>query len=158
MLNATDFFTGTITRERKAGNKTEQSVIDYMVVCQEMLEYVQEMIIDEERDDVLTNYQIKKKDKKLIPSDHNILRGKFTISCKRNPRTIRKEFYQFKCSESKKNFREETSSSCELSSCFNNEEDFEFCAKLFFQTLKKKIHKCFKKVRIKTGNNRQLGE
>ena len=40
MLNATDFCTGTITRERKAGNKTEQSVIDYMVLCQEMLEYV----------------------------------------------------------------------------------------------------------------------
>lgn len=66
MLNATDFCTGTITRERKAGNKTEQSVIDYMIVCQEMLEYVQEMIIDEERDDVLTNYQIKKKDKNLF--------------------------------------------------------------------------------------------
>ena len=37
-----------------------------MVVCQEILEYVQEMIIDEERDDVLTNYQIKKKDTNLF--------------------------------------------------------------------------------------------
>jgi hypothetical protein len=128
-----------------------------MVVCQEMLEYVQEMIVDEERGDVLTNYQMKKKDTKLIPSDHNILRGKFTISFKRIPRYIRKEFCQFICSESKKNFREETSSSCELSSCFNNEEDFEFCAKLFFQTPKRKIHKCFKKVRMKTGKNIQKG-
>ena len=158
MLNATDLCTGTITRERKAGNKTEKSVIDYIVVCQEMLEYVQEMTIDEERDDVLTNYQIKKKTKKLIPSDHNILYGKFSISFKRIPRTIRKEFYQFKNPEDKKNFREETSSSCELSSCFNNGEDFKFCANLFFQTLKKKIHKCFKKVRIKSGNIRQLGD
>ena len=37
-------------------------------------------------------------------------------------------------------------------------KNFNKCSNLFFKTLNRTVHKCFKKFRIRTGNSRQLGE
>ena len=123
-----------------------------------MLNHAQAMTIDEDRNDVLAHYVKTNQGHRVVPSDHNIMYGKFDISFKRLKRTIRKEHFQFKCLESKKMFMEETSNNSKLSECFRNSNDFESCANHFYRTLKKKIHKCFKKVRIRTGKSRSFGE
>ena len=157
ILNSLDICRGCITRERKFENKMERSIIDYIVVCENMLDYVLEISIDDARIDTLARY-IKTKDAiKIVPSDHNILFSKFKVAFRRKSRKIRKEIFQFKCSESKRNFMEETSVNKDLSSCFNTSEDFRYCSNNFFRTLNKKLHKCFKKIRIRSGNSKQLG-
>ena len=76
----------------------------------------------------------------------------------KKPRRVRREFFQYKCDESQKIFLEETNSTTKLSSCFKKTDKFRNNANLFFKTLNKTIHKCFKKVRIKTGSERPLGD
>ena len=158
LINAMDLCSGTITRERKVEDRTERSVIYYIVACEEMVSLLKEMTIDEDRDDVLTNYKKTKNAIKVIPSDHNIMVGKFNISYQRKPRTIRREIFHFKCLESKNKFKSETSSNNDLSSCFNQDNDFKLCANLFFRTLNRKLHKCFNKARIRTGGKQLLGD
>ena len=108
IVNSSDLCTGLITRERVLENKTEQSVIDYIIVCERMKRFLQMMTIDDQRIDVLHHYTKRKN--KVITSDHNILFSKFSLTFDRKPRKIRQEFFQFKCEESRKNFLEETSS------------------------------------------------
>ena len=66
--------------------------------------------------------------------------------------------FQFKCLESKTSFFNETNSRNDLSSCFTKDDNFELCSKNFFRTLNRKLHKCFNKVRIKTGKSNSLGD
>ena len=139
ILNSFDICSGTITRERKVENKIEKSVIDYIVVCENMLNYILEVSVDDARTDVLARY-IKTKDSiKVVQSDHNILFSKFKIAFRRKLSKIRKEIFKFKCPESKKKFKEETSTNKDLSSCFNNKEDFNSCSNLFFGNLNNKL-------------------
>lgn len=159
IANTLEMCDGTITRERIVENKAEKSAIDYIVMCEELLEHLIEMSIDESRINVLSRYR-KTKDgiKRVVLSDHNPLFSKFSITFNRRPVIIRKEYFRFKCEESKKRFHDETSTTSKLSSCFRNETNFDSSAKLFHRTLNKTVHKCFKKVRIKSGKNKFLGD
>ena len=158
IANALESCKGMITRERMFENKTEKSVIDYIMVCEELSRFILETKIDEDRIDVLSRYVKTKQGRKIITSDHNILHSKFSIMVNRKPRSIRKEMFLFKCEESRKSFLEETSSTSRFSSCFSENEDFQKSSKSFFKALDRAFHKCFKKVRIRTGNSRLLGE
>ena len=154
IANSLDICKGTITRERIFDNKTERSVIDYILICQELAKDILEVTIDEERVHVLS--RIAKK--KIVMSDHNILYSKFNISYTRKPRQIRKEFFNFKCEAGKKHFLEETSKTEKLSTCFETNKTFEEKADNFFKTLTGIFHKCFQKVRIRSGNNKIFGD
>ena len=115
IANTLEVCAGTITRERAVEGKDERSVIDYIIVCEEMLKFLKEMIIDESRSFVLRHIVKTKNTNKVITSDHNILVGKFSLSFDRLQRKIRKEFFDFKCEESRKSFLEETNLSKHLS-------------------------------------------
>ena len=157
VANASDVCNGTITRERVAGGKTETSIIDFIIICERMRKYLKEMKIDDKREFILSRYLKTKHNQKLITSDHNVLIGKFSIRFDRKPRRIRQEFFQFKCEEGNKIFKEETSSNTHLSSCFSDPDDFKTNANKFYKALKGTFHKCFKKIRIKTGNTSIIG-
>ena len=60
------------------------------------------------------------------------------------------EFFNYKCEEGRKNFNTETSTKTDLSDCFLH-DNFEHGSLKFYKTLQRKIHKCFKKIRIKMG-------
>lgn len=135
LLNAMNICTGTITRERLADNNVEKSVIDYVIVCDKMLEYVEEMTIDEDREFVLRRYIKTKKGIKIIPSDHNILFGKFRITFRRLERKIRKEIFHFKCKESQEMFCKVTSSNSQFTSCFNLKDNFKSSSNIFFSEI-----------------------
>ena len=83
-----------------------------------MNEFLENIIVDEERVHVLTKYVNKKTGKKKIVSDHNVMFANFTIKFNRLPRTIRNEIFNLKNTENQKKFFEETSSSLKLASCF----------------------------------------
>ena len=157
IANSLDICKGTITRERIFEKKTEKSVIDYIVICDELLKHLMGIYIDEERVNVLCRYMKTKTGFKTVMSDHNVLYCRFSLTFNRKPSFVRKEFFNFKCEEGKKKFLEETSLSGKLTSCFNNGENFEKSAKLFHKTLNKTFYKCFIKVRVRTENKKQLG-
>ena len=158
IANALDICKGIVTRERQFENKSEKSAIDYIVMCEELSKYITEMTIDEDRIHVLSRYIKRKTGNRIIKSDHNILLGKFSITFSRKSRKVRQQLFMFKCEESKQLFCEETNSTSKLSSCFHECKDISKCSNNFFKSLDGIFHKCFKKVRIRTGQKRNLGD
>ena len=157
IVNALDICKGSITRERTLENKSEKSIIDYIIVSRGLLKFVIEMMIDEEKEYVLARYVKTKSGTKVINSDHNILSCKFSIIFNKKHKTIRNEFFQYKCKEGRENFLKATSSTNQFTACFNNTENFKACTNRFYRTLKKTFHQCFKKIRIKNGDKKKLG-
>ena len=146
ITNTLDICKGVITRERITRNNVERSVIDYVIVCEGMKQYMEEMFIDEDRTHVLTKYG-----KKKVVSDHNILYSKFSILFESKPKTLRKEFFNLKDKTGQAKFLKETSIPEVLSGSFSQNRTFLHNANIFYRKLNGRIRKCFKKVRITKG-------
>ena len=95
ILNASDLCEGTITRHRKTVIGEEKSVIDYIIVCDFLLNYLEQMYIDEPRTHVLTKYLKRSK----TVSDHNILYAKFAIIYSARAPKVKREIFNFKNTE-----------------------------------------------------------
>ena len=61
---------GVITRRRIANNKVEESVLDFFLVCNKVLPFVTNMVIDEKKRHVLTKFGPAKQGRSAIDSDH----------------------------------------------------------------------------------------
>ena len=64
---------GKITRRRVTVNNIEESIIDYIIVCQEMFMFMISMKVD--ANNVLTSFSKKK----ITPSDHRLMVAKFNF-------------------------------------------------------------------------------
>ena len=62
-----------ITRYKKTVRGTEESVLDYFVVCQELFQNIMKMYVDEQRKYVLTRFYKHKTDTSTVDSDHNVM-------------------------------------------------------------------------------------
>ena len=146
ILNTLDICKGVITRERATVNTVERSVIDYIIVCEDMQHFLEEMKIDEDRTHVLTKYG-----KNIVQSDHNILYSKFSIQYSPIKNNHRKEIFYLKNKNSQETFLKETSDSDSLTQCFSAYRTFAHNANVFYRKLMGKVRKCFKIVRITKG-------
>ena len=158
IANTTSVCKGVITRERKTTSKIEKSAIDYIIVCNNMKEYLEEMFIDEDRLYVLTKYAGKMGSKKMVTSDHNVLVAKFSIRFKCLPVNVRKEYFQLKSKKNQEAFRKVTSETKKLSESFANTRTFPHNANIFFHKLKSCLHQNFRKVRIRVGGENNKNE
>ena len=159
VVNGMDMCEGVITRERVTKDRVERAVIDFVIVCAEMKEFVKSMLVDEKRIHVLTKYASKRGIQKHKTSDHNILVSRFSIHSEAKPRTVRSEFFQMKDLDDQRNFFQDTDSTGKLSSSFDTTRSFPHNCNIFFKNLKSCIHKNFKKIRIKKGGTLpKLGE
>ena len=75
VVNTTNKCKGTITRNRSRSGKTEESVIDYVIVNQKVEPYVQEMVIDEKKRE--SPNQISEEESYSIGSQHTNLYIKY---------------------------------------------------------------------------------
>ena len=64
---------GRITRQRVTKKKKEESIIDFVLVCELMDDMVEELLIDEDKKYALTSYTKTKNGAKVKESDHNSL-------------------------------------------------------------------------------------
>ena len=64
---------GKITRRRITSKVKEESIIDFVLGCEDIVNMTQELVIDEEKKYVLTKYTKTKKGVKIQESDHNSL-------------------------------------------------------------------------------------
>ena len=73
VVNGTKHCTGVITRHRKTTIRTEESVIDFFIVCEQFFSLVTKMIVDEERKYSLTKYCTKNGAKSITVSGGHLL-------------------------------------------------------------------------------------
>ena len=72
-MNALNRCKGLATRIRNKDGKIEESIIDFFVVCKRVLHHVTDVIIDNKRNNTITNYRGKKRGRKAVDSDHMTL-------------------------------------------------------------------------------------
>ena len=86
VLNKSKFCKGTITRDRITKNKEEKSILDYILVCNILSNYVTSMLIDDQRLFTLTKFVSTKGIIKQTKSDHNVLYCNFDLAYKQELR------------------------------------------------------------------------
>ena len=152
LLNSESFCEGLITRSRIANNKTEQSVIDFVIVCEKVLPFVQRFLIDEQKIYALSNYSKKKT---VLYSDHNSLVTKlnFKYVCQKPER---KTLFNFRDQTGMLNFKLKTSKYNSFQDIFKKQVSFENQTSSWIKTLKKTIAGCFKKVRLSDKKRKKI--
>ena len=143
-LNTCD---GNITRIRNLKNKTENAILDFLIINEKMLPYFKNMVIDEERNFCLSNYAQYKKNRRVIETDHNSIIAEFNISIpKRKPDRI--ELFNLRNKKCQEMFTEESGTNTQLVKCLENEYPFGVQCKMWLKTFNSILYKCFKKIRI----------
>ena len=95
-------------------------MIDYILVCDFLLNYLERMLIDENQVYVLTKYG---KGRQTV-SDHNILYARFAIKYSTIRMKTKREIFDFKNESSQKDLVEVTDSHKKLSACFQSVSEF----------------------------------
>ena len=143
---------GLITRSRNKNGILEESVLDFFVVCNTILPFVEKMVIDEEKNHILTNYKGVKTNGRAVDSDH------FTEYLDLNIEYVketseRQEIYNFKDKRSQETFKINTSETKEFTECFNGKENLISNIENWRKVLNFHCAKAFKKIRI---NNKKM--
>ena len=95
VVNALPQCKGLITRSRRKENKIEESVLDFFVVCSSVLSYVTQMVIDDKKQHILTNFQSVKNGGKATDSDHFTQFMDLNLELLRE-KPVRNEMFNFK--------------------------------------------------------------
>ena len=147
VVNSTTKCQGTITRTKKVGNKLEESVIDYFIVCQDFFSFIKSMIVDTDRNYVLTKYTKKKDKNYTVESDHNPLILEIDIPWNSKIIEDRIEIFNLRNGDCQREFFKNTNNGDVLTNCLIN-RNIKEGGKLWFRNLKFKIVQNFKKIRI----------
>ena len=153
ILNASEKCSGTVTRKRVTVDRVEESVIDFLITCEVLAEYLEEMIVDDKREYVLTKFASSKGHRKKVESDHNVLYGKFTLKYNSKKNVVRREVFDFKDKDSQKKFHELTNITSKFEGIFESDRPIEQNVNKFYKTLDDAFHQCFKKIRIRSKNS-----
>ena len=108
---------GLITRKRTTLENTEESIIDFVIISNDLVESVESVEIDEERKHVLTKHTKTKHGTKSTESDHNIIITKLKLNWTKKRRKI--ELFNLKNVDCQNEFRKLTSDTEFLSSIFD---------------------------------------
>ena len=125
----------------------EEAVLDVFVVCEKVLQYITKMVVDEEKQYVLTNYNKVKGETVAKDSDHNTLVLYMNISYA-TVKPKRVQMFQLKDPEGQEIFQTMTSTSDKLSNCFINNKPFKSQASKWMKNLKSCVQLSFPKIRI----------
>ena len=147
VVNSLGICKGLITRRRQTRISLEQSVLDFFVVCDRVSNYLDKMIIDEERNFSLTNFSKKLSGERSTDTDHMTLILDLEISV---PKVIKQrvEFYNLKNTECQETFKKITTNTENHSKCFSGGLSLEIESKRWEKSLKASLAKSFKKVRL----------
>ena len=146
LVNSTEKCQGTITRYRKTTKGIERSAIDFFIICRRLFEMLSLMVINEDRDFVMTKYSSRKGVEKITVSDHNLMWCKFNIQWSSFLKPEKRFMFNFKESESLDGFKQYNDRNEKLVQCLTNCEDIVSGGRKWFSELKDSIYKCFRKV------------
>ena len=150
IVNGTDLCSGVITRFRKTTIRTEESVLDFFIVCERFLTFIKSMTIDIDRKYPLTKFSNKIGQKSVKVSDHNTLMLELNIRWNSGDmKEMRQEIFNFNNEDNFKRFEMLTESNDDLIQCFDKCDDLNLAANRWLKMVNNMIKKSFKKVRIK---------
>ena len=155
LVNSTDKCLGIITRERVKGNKTERSVLDYFIVCQDFYSLCVSLLIDEEREYTLTRFYKHKNVTKVVKSDHNPLFLYLNVPWNKPIRKQRTEIYNLRNKKCQEEFFRNTNNSNVLVSSLED-RDVITGGKHWLKCVKTIVHNSFRKIRI-TDQKENIG-
>ena len=95
---------GKVTRRRITRKVNEESIIDFVIVCEEMEELISEVTIDEERKHVLVRHTKTKNGVKVKESDHNSIVTKVKVNWNKMKNNNPVEMYNIKDLDGLKRF------------------------------------------------------
>ena len=152
VVNSVDICTGLITRRRQTKQRLEESVLDVFVVCDKVMQYVTKMVVDEEKQFVLTNYNQVKGETIVKDSDHNtlVLHMEITYTTFKPKRV---EVFNFKHNEGQEAFKDVTTNTDKLSRCLISREPFSIQTSKWMKSLENFVKQSFPKRRI---TNKQI--
>ena len=155
IVNALPLCEGLITRRRIRNGELEESVLDFFVVCSKVLPYISRMVIDENKEFVLTNYRQGGKTGKAVDTDH--FTEYLDLDIRIEPvKPERVEIFNFREEESKSKFKTLTSETDDFTQCFENDEPLLNQIEQWEQVLKMYCCQSFKKIRIRKKNSKPL--
>ena len=99
---------GLVTRRRVTKHGTEESVIDFVIMSEELERELESIEIDDERDHILTRITKTKKGVIKVESDHNMILSKFKMAWNSKIQEKRNELFNLKNRECQEKFREAT--------------------------------------------------
>ena len=150
--NSMDVCKGLVTRKRMTKSTTEKSIIDFVILSEDLRKDVDCILIDDERKHVLTRITKNKSGVVKVESDHNVIFTKLKMQWDKKVCQQRRELFNLKNAECQKAFKEATTienNNYYLSSVFDEKCDINIVTEKFMKRLQKIISKCFRKVRIK---------
>ena len=143
---------GLITRRRVTRNSIEESIIDFILFSEDLRHQIDEIVIDDKREHVLTKIVKKKNSVEKVESDHHPIITKLKLTWNKTDDKSRVELYNLKNEACQAAFKMETSAQFNnhnLSAIIETEDDLNTVTKKFIKKLENVIKRCFKKVRIK---------
>ena len=147
VVNNLDTCEGLITRKREFKDKTEEAILDFMIINDKLRPFVKEMKIDEKKQFKLINLAQLKRNNKFIETDHNSL----VLDLKINGQHFkmkREEMFNLRNKASQEAFFKETQQNQELLKCFDGKSSFENKSKKWKSNVDRILQKCFRRVRI----------
>ena len=150
--NSIDQCKGLVTRKRITTNGIEESIIDFVIISNDLKSAIESINIDDKRDHVLTKIVKTKKGVRKVESDHNTIFTRLKLAWNKRLKEQRTELFNLKNKECQETFRDATTEANNnkyLSSAFDDEKDLNESTNIFLKRLQKTIHKCFRKIRIK---------
>ena len=146
MANGLVVCQGTITRKRVTTQRTEQSAITFVLISEDLVDQIESIIIDEERDHVLTRISKTKNGTEIKESDHNVIKTSLKLHWNKVKAVKRESIFNLKNKDCQKRFKYETSNNNKLSKVFDEIDDLDTATEVFMKKTNKVIHKCFKKI------------
>ena len=143
LLNGSSKCNGIITRARDKGEKYEESVLDFILVSVNILDFVESMTIDEKREYPLSSY-LKGQNKN---SDHFTQMLSMKISYNKQ-KPIREEFYNFKSTEGQNKYTDILNTENNLTKCFDTNEDTETQVTNWLEAFDNIHKRSFRKIRV----------
>ena len=141
LLNGTDLCQGLITRSRVAGNNIEKSIIDFVILSDDLLPLVISIIIDEDRKYSLTRITKDESGKTcVIESDHNLI-TEFNIAAREKKVPQRIDMFNYRNVECQKIFKKVTTEK-------TNNKDINIMGKKFLKSLNEFSYLSFRKIRV----------
>jgi len=145
VTNALPMCEGKVTRVKHTKKETQESILDFFLVCDKILPHVTKIIIDEKDELALTKYK-----RKVVKTDHRMLKLELNFKVHTDVKPERVETFNLRNKKKQAIFKDFTSKDERFSKCFMSvEESVEIQFKRWKRLFDKSIHACFSKIRIK---------
>ena len=151
VVNSLQVCRGLITRSRMKDGTLEESVLDFFVVCSLVLPFLNQMVIDNSKQHILTNYKKAADMGKAVDSDHYTEYMDLNLEVTKE-KPERQELFNFKDVEAQQKFKLLTSETTEFTECFAGQIPLKMKVEKWRQILQKYCKKSFKKIRIKKNS------